>query len=99
MLITFKTRAYSDIITFGNVGLAFLEMMDFGKAIPGAIGAADVATALHNLEQKLEQIPQQVEPAGAEEAEDASTSLHTRAGPLIELLRAAIADESAVHWE
>ena len=99
MLITFKTRTYADITMFGNIGLSFLDMMGFGKSIPGAISAADVSTALKNLELRLEQAPEKLQAAGAEESDEATTSLQTRALPMLELLRAAIEDESAVHWE
>lgn len=99
MLITFKTKAYANITTFGDVGLTFLDMMGFGQAVPGAISADDVSKALENFEHRLEQLPQQFQPAGAEPAEEATTSLHTRALPLLELLRAAIAEEVAVRWD
>ena len=99
MLITFKTSAYADITMFGDVAKSLLEMMDFVNAVPGAIGAADVPRALQNLEDSLSRLPQQVQAAGAEEEDEASTSLHTRAVPLLELLRAAAADEKAVRWE
>ena len=99
MLITFKTSAYADIIMFGDVGMKLLEMMDFGQAVPGAIGKADVAQALENLESRLQALPPEVEAAGAETEDDASTTLHTRALPLLELLRAAAAADKAVSWE
>lgn len=99
MLITFKNRAYANITMFGDVGLKMLEMMGFGKSVPGAISAEDVPRALENLERKLSGLPRQLEPAGAENEDEPSASLHTRALPLLELLRAAAADESAVRWE
>jgi len=99
MLITFKCRAYANITMFGDVGLKMLEMMAFGKRVPGAIGAADVAQALDNLRQELGKIPDQLQAAGAEDEEQPSTSLHTRALPLLELLEAAIEDECAVCWD
>ena len=99
MLITFKSRAYANITMFGDVAKQMLEMMGYGKSVPGAIGAADVPQALANLEQKLSKLPRQLEPAGAEKEDEPSATLHTRALPLLELLRAAAADESAVRWE
>ena len=99
MLITFKSRAYANITMFGDVGMKMLEMMAFGKAVPGAIGAADVERALDNLKRALSAVPDQLQSAGAEDEDQPSTSLHTRALPLLELLEAAIADESAVRWE
>jgi hypothetical protein len=99
MLITFKSRAYANITMFGDVGLKMLEMMAFGTRVPGAISAADVAQALDNLTQELGKIPDHLQAAGAEAEDQPSTSLHTRALPLLELLQAAIEDESAVRWE
>jgi hypothetical protein len=99
MLITFKNSAYANITMFGDVGLKMLEMMNFGKTVPGAITAEDVPQALINLQQGLAKIPQQPEAAGAEDDDLPSTSLHTRAVPLLELLKAATVDHSLVHWE
>jgi hypothetical protein len=99
MLITFKTSAYANITMFGDVGLELLAMMNFGKAVPGAITAEDVPQALINLQQGLAKIPQQAEAAGAEDDNQPSTSLHTRAVPLLELLKAATVDHNLVSWE
>ena len=99
MLITFKTRAYANITMFGDVGRKMLEMMAFGDTVPGAIGAEDVPRALANLRAALAQLPEQVEPAGDADDDRPAVSLHTRAVPLIELLEAAIADETYVSWE
>jgi hypothetical protein len=99
MLITFKTSAYANITMFGDVGLKLLEMMNFGKAVPGAITADNVPQALINLRQGLAKLPQQAEAAGAEDDDQPSTSLHTRAVPLLELLKAATVDHNLVRWE
>ncbi len=99
MLITFKTRAYANITMFGDVGRKMLEMMAFGTSVPGAINAADVPTALANLEAALAKIPQQEEPADGDADEPPAVGLHTRAVPLLELLQAAIDEETYVGWE
>ena len=99
MLITFKSSAFANITMFGDVGLKMLEMMNFGKAVPGAITADDVPQALINLQQGLAKLPQEPEAAGAEDADQPSTNLHTRALPLLELLKAATVDDSLVRWE
>ena len=44
-------------------------------------------------------LPDQLQAAGAEDEDQPSTSLHTRAIPLLELLEASVADECAVRWE
>ena len=99
MLITFKTSAYADIIMFGDVGLELLEMMGFGKAVPGAIGAADVSQALQNLQRELDTLPEQQQPVDVDSDDPSAINLHMRAVPLLDLLRAAIDDEKAVRWE
>ena len=99
MLITFKTRAYANITMFGDVGKKMLQMMGFGDMVPGAINADDVPRALQNLRAALAAVPEQVEPAGEADDDQPAVSLNTRAMPLIELLQAAITDETYVRWE
>ena len=99
MLITFKTKAYANITMFGDVGRKMLEMMAFGSSVPGAIDTEDVPAALVNLQTALEKMPQQVEPAGDAGDDQPAVSLHTRAVPLLALLRAAIDEETYVRWE
>jgi hypothetical protein len=99
MLVTFKCSAYADITMFGDVAKKMLEMMGFGSRVPGAIRIEDVPRALENLRRGLAAVPDQPQPAGDEDDEEPTTSLHTRALPLLELLQAAIADESRVRWE
>jgi hypothetical protein len=99
MLITFKTSAYANITMLGEVGRKMLEMMAFGNSVPGAIIAGDVPTALDNLNQALDKLPPQVEPAGDADEGQSAVSMHTRAIPLVELLQAAVADEVHVRWE
>ena len=99
MLFTFKTKAYANITMFGDVGRQMLEMMAFGTSVPGAINAEDVPQALENLKQALDKLPEQVEPAGDAGDDQPAVSLHTRAVPLVELLQAAVADETYVRWE
>jgi len=99
MLITFKTTAYANITMFGDVGKRMLEMMAFGTTVPGAINAEDVPQALENLQQALDKLPEQVEPAGEADDDQPAVSLHTRAVPLVELLQAAVTDEAYVRWE
>ena len=99
MPITFKTSAYANITMLGDVGRKMLEMMRFGTAVPGAINAEDVPVALDNLQLALARMPEKVEPAGDADDGEPAVSLHTRAIPLVELLRAAMADETYVRWE
>ena len=99
MLLTFKTSAYANITMFGDVGIKMLEMMAFGSSLPGAINAEDVPLALDNLNRALDKLPQQVEAAGDADDDQPAVSLHSRAVPLLEMLQAAVADETYVRWE
>ena len=99
MLITFKSEAYANITMFGDVGLELLKMMQFGTAVPGAIEAANVPAALDNLKQALAALPEQAEPAGEAGEDQPAVSLHARAFPLLEMLQAAIDEETYVRWE
>jgi len=99
MLITFKTSAYANITMLGDIGHKMLEMMAFGSSVPGAINAEDVPSALKNLKSALEKLPKQVEPAGDADDDQPAVSVHTRAVPLVELLQAAVSDETYVRWE
>ena len=99
MLITFKTKSYANITMFGDVGAKMLEMMDYGVSVPGAIIAEDVPKALGNLQRGLESNMEIAEPVGDAEDDQPAVSLHTRAVPLIELLKSAIDDQNHVRWE
>ena len=99
MLLTFKSSSYANITMFGDVGKKMLQMMAFGDTVPGAIRAEDVPRALQNLRQALAALPEQVEPAGEADDDQPAVSLAARAVPLIELLQAAIDDETYVRWE
>ena len=98
-MITFKTKAYANITMFGDVGRRMLKMMDFGTSLPGAIRKEDVPRALANLQNALALIPVQDAVADHAEEDQPAVSLHTRAVSLLELLRAAIADDTYVNWE
>ena len=99
MLITFKSKAYANITMFGDIGRQMLEMMAFGTSVPGAIVAKDVPQALENLEQALDKLPEQEQSADDADDNQPVVSLHSRAVPLVELLQAAVRDETYVHWE
>ena len=97
--VTFKTKSYANILMFGDVAEKMLEMMNFGTVVPGAIDSDDLPEALQNLEQALEKIPQQIESVDDEENDQPAVNVHTRAIPLLELLRSAINDKTYVRWE
>ena len=99
MLVTFKSSAFANITMFGDVGKKMLELMDFGSSVPGAIRAEDVPTALDNLQAGLSRIPEQAEPGFDPEDGQPVVTLHMRAVPLVQMLEAAVAEETYVSWE
>ena len=95
MLVTFTTKAHADIIMFGDVALAMLNMLGHSSTVPGAILAADVPAALGRLSAAIEapKVPQQ------NQDKDANTvSMTAHGGPLLELLTAAAKDDCNVMW-
>ncbi len=99
MTITFTTKSYADITMLHDIGEAMLEMMDFGKLIPGAIATKDVHQALTNLQKNLAN-ENCKEDQDKEEDDDQqpSVALGTRAMPLLELLKSAKDNDNNVSW-
>ncbi len=105
MLVTFHSRAWSNITLFSDVAVTLLKMMGHSGTVPSALLAADIPSALARLQQGLaaagakEQGKQSVRPG----AEDADTpppvGLRPRAYPLIQLLSAAARQGCDVMWE
>jgi hypothetical protein len=105
MLVTFHSKAWSDITMFGDVAVGLLKLAGHSGAVPSALLAADVAPALAQLKQEL---------AGAESDEDRKqdarpddgdtdavrpVGLGQRAQPLILLLSAAARQGCDVMWK
>ncbi|GIU02190.1 DUF1840 domain-containing protein [Shewanella algidipiscicola] len=107
MLVTFKTKYYSDITMFGDVATRLLQMMGHSTIVPGAIAAADVPAALQKLSAAISALPTvdeaartQLDADNEEEEDDApEVSLRHRALPLIALLESAQESQSYVMWE
>jgi hypothetical protein len=105
MLVTFRTNAYANVTMFGDIAKQLLELMGHSGTIPSAIKAEDVHAALARLEAAIEQ-RRAAEAADVPEGErgrddsDAprKVSLSHRALPLLELLRAAVANKANVMW-
>jgi Domain of unknown function (DUF1840) len=97
MLVTFTTKTYSDITMFGDVALAMLKMMGHSATIPGAILAADVPMALNRLTAAIA-VEKASPPNESEDSNEPGVSMAKRALPLINLLSAAIKENSNVMW-
>lgn len=109
MLVTFRTSAYSDITMFGTAAVSLLKLMGQSGNVPGAILAEGIPEALQTLQAGLAQqgdsessddsansVSQQS--GFDDESESKPVSLHTRAGPLINLLEAAAVAGENVQW-
>lgn len=97
MLVTFSCPAYADITMFGNVAERLLKLMGHSGAVPGALLAEDVPAALKTLEAALAAIE---EPGQTLDDADGNpvVTLHHRAMPLVDLLRAAEKAKVNVMW-
>jgi len=109
MLVTFHTKRHANITMFGDVAKQLLELLGHSGTVPSAIKAEDVPAALARLEAALAQR----KAADATDAADVpkddrgrvdydaprKVTLSQRAVPLLELLRAAVANKAHVMWD
>ena len=99
MIVTFHSKDYYPITMFGDAALQLIEKMGCTPKVPGAIFAEDVPQALWQLQQNLQDLPQeQTLPANADTSET-PVSLHTRAIPLLEMLRGAAKKQHNISWD
>jgi hypothetical protein len=98
MLVTFTTDAYANITMFGNNALDMLKMMGHSATVPGAIKAEDVPEALSRLKAATASAKSPPPAANGNTDEPEVSTVH-RAGPLIELLSAAVKAKSNVMWD
>ncbi|HEY8537985.1 MAG TPA: DUF1840 domain-containing protein [Steroidobacteraceae bacterium] len=113
MLVTFRSEATESITMFGDVAQTLLKMMGATGRVPGALVADDVPAALARLEQEVQALkavpaspaPQTDRDEETEEEDEKdkdkerAVPLATRAVPLIDLLRRAVAAKAGVMWE
>ncbi|MDT8310003.1 MAG: DUF1840 domain-containing protein [Methylophaga sp.] len=97
MLVTFSSKAHADITMFGEVAQQMLKIMGHSGAVPSALHAQDLPAALANLQKAV------ADSKAAEQQTDADAEfkpgLSQRALPLINLLKAAIAQNADVMWD
>lgn len=104
MLVTFRTKAWSNITMFGDVAVTLLKMAGHSGTVPSALRAEDIPAMLARLQQALAAVPDPEKTAQkpADKKDDdaePAVGLRTRALPLIELLSAAAQQKSDVSWE
>jgi len=98
MLVTFKTKYYSNITFLGDIAKDLLKAMGQSGAVPGAIAPEDVSDVLGSLRKNLE--ADSGKAGGGDDSEDKPViSLQKRAMPLVELLESAVKEKEHVTWE
>ncbi len=107
MLIVFKSKAAGDVMMFGDVAHAFMEIM--GKTpeakgivtveqLPGAIARLKAAVAQDKAEKPVIDHDERVFEKTPEGGKREHVSLARRAVPLIELLEYSLKEEVPVTW-
>jgi hypothetical protein len=99
MIVTFHSKDYYPITMFGDAALQLIEKMGCTPKVPGAIFAEDVPQALWQLQQNLQELPQDQPLPTNMDAAEAPVSLHTRAIPLLEMLRGAAKKQHNISWD
>lgn len=103
MLVTFRSKAYADIIMFGDVAVSLLKLMGHSGTVPGALLAGDIPTALEHLRKAVAADKAAVANVSNRVQDDDSSertvNLAHRALPLIELLAAAATAKCDVMWD
>jgi len=101
MLVTFKTKRYSNITMFGDAAVRLLKLMGHSATVPGAILAADVPAALDQLRRGIAEHGKEVVGDRPDDEEDRgpAVDLAHRAVPLLELLESAVSNEADVMWD
>ncbi len=102
MLVIFTSKSHGDITMFGNVAEHLIELMGHSGTIPSAIAAKDIPDALERLKKAiaLEDTNSNTDAASdnKDETAEPTVSLYNRAFPLMEMLAAAIKEDSSVMW-
>ncbi|MCG3203148.1 MAG: hypothetical protein NFCOHLIN_03067 [Gammaproteobacteria bacterium] len=105
MLVRFRSKESAEFVMLGDIAVKLIQLMGHSGTIPGAIASEGVPAALQRLREALE--TQGAEPAPAPESGEEEepgergprVTLANRAYPLIEMLKAAAANDSYVMWD
>lgn len=99
MLITFRSKASSNITLFGDTAKCLLKMMGHSGTLPGSLLSPDIPAVLSRLNQALESAPADPHQVTDEPDDAMPVSLQMRAFPLIQLLTAAAQQDCSVTWD
>ncbi len=99
-MIRFESNKSAGFSMLDDDANHMLELLKHSGAVPGAIRAEDIGTALKNLQDALkagDSKPATVE--SPDDEQDAPVGLNTRAYPLLQLLEAAQSKQETVMWD
>ncbi|TVR60827.1 MAG: DUF1840 domain-containing protein [Candidatus Competibacteraceae bacterium] len=111
MIVTFRSKAYADIMMFGDIAVRLLKLMGHSGTVPSALLAEDVPAALERLkaavaankaaEEAADDVRKDSDAEGEddEKSDEHSVALAHRALPLIELLAASATAQCDVMWD
>jgi hypothetical protein len=109
MPVTFQSKAYENITMVSKDAAKLLDMMGHSGTVPSALAAGDIPGALERLKTALAaaEAKGEAEPEPEENDEQDDTSgrkrdtvgIALRAWPLVQMLEASLAAETAVMWE
>jgi hypothetical protein len=111
MIVTFRSKAYADIMMFGDIAVHLLKLMGHSGTVPSALLAEDVPAALERLKEAVaaskaaEEASDDVrKDSDAEDEDDENSDEHSvalahRALPLIESLAASATAQCDVMWD
>lgn len=109
MPVTFHSKAYENITMVSKDAANLLDMMGHSGTIPSALAAEDIPGALERLRTALAaaQAKGEAEPEPEDDSErdgpagqkKDTVGIALRAWPLVQMLEASLAAETAVMWE
>jgi hypothetical protein len=98
MLVRFDSKV-GTITMFGDVAKKLLRLMGQTGAMPGAILAQDIPTALERLRHGVSGQTEKSAARTKDEDAELPVNMRQRAFPLIELLERAAKENADVIWE
>ncbi|GIU40090.1 DUF1840 domain-containing protein [Shewanella colwelliana] len=101
MLVTFKTKYYSEITLFGHIATHLLNIMGHSGTVPGAFRPEELPAALQKLMIAVDDKTNMTTDTTIDDDNDDEhdVSLRSRALPVIALLQSAIDANVNVMWE
>jgi len=105
MLVVFTNKSGGTVEMFEKAALELIKLMGCREAVPSAISAEDLPTALETLQNALaeakieEEAVEQESELDEEEDRQKPIGISARAFPLMELLKQTIKDGSYLMWD